>query len=92
MCQGAWLVAGSGAAADHDGFAAGERGTKRTTASTTSSMYVKSRRIRPWLNSLIGRPCKIASRKSHIAMSGRPHGPYTVKKRKPVAGRAKRCA
>ena len=26
------------------------------------------------------------------AMSGRPHGPYTVKKRRPVDGMPKRCA
>ena len=30
--------------------------------------------------------------KEKSAMSGRPHGPYTVKKRSPVDGIAKRCA
>ncbi|MNW13342.1 hypothetical protein D3C71_2112800 [compost metagenome] len=58
----------------------------RSTPSTMSSMKVKSRCIWPWLNTLIGSPLRMASVNSHGAMSGRPHGPYTVKKRRPVTG------
>ena len=50
-------------------------------------MKVKSRRMRPWLNTSIGRPASTARENSSGAMSGRPQGPYTVKKRRPVAAK-----
>ena len=52
-----------------------------------SSMKVKSRPMSPWLNTGIGSPLRMARVKMNAAMSGLPHGPYTVKKRKPVSGR-----
>ena len=39
------------------------------------------------MNNLSGFPSQIARENSVGAMSGRPQGPYTVKKRKPVVGR-----
>jgi hypothetical protein len=59
---------------------------QRITPSAMSPIQVKSRCICPWLNPLIGSPARIALAKSIGAMSGRPQGPYTVKKRRPVAG------
>src|SRR5262249_60055096 len=73
--QGALLDAGSGPAPLHAGSGPGGRSINRTTASTTSSTYVKSRCILPLLNNLIGRPSKMADVNSHIAISGRPQGP-----------------
>ena len=35
----------------------------------------------------MGRPARIASVNLNSAMSGRPHGPYTVKNRSPVVGK-----
>jgi hypothetical protein len=46
-----------------------------STPATMSSIWVKSRRIRPWLNTWIGRPASTARENSSGAMSGRPHGP-----------------
>ena len=57
-----------------------------------SSMYVKSRIICPWLNTGMGSPARIPRVNLNSAMSGRPHGPYTVKKRRPVTGKRNRCA
>ena len=51
-----------------------------------SSIYVKSRRICPLLNTLMGSPFNIAFINRQGAISGRPQGPYTVKKRTPVVG------
>src|SRR6187455_863598 len=51
-----------------------------------SSTYVKSRRIWPLLKTSIGRFSRMAFVNRNAAMSGRPHGPYTVKNRKPVSG------
>ena len=56
-------------------------------ALTTSSTYVKSRIILPLLKTLIGRSLIIASVNKNKAISGLPHGPYTVKNLKPVVGR-----
>ena len=53
----------------------GGRASTRTTPSTMSSTNVKSRRILPWLNTLIGSPARIALVNSIGAMSGRPQGP-----------------
>src|SRR5690606_23860211 len=74
----------------HSGFGCAGRMAVRYTPSTMSATYVKSRRCLPWLNTLIGLPSRmfLVNRKS--AMSGRPHGPYTVKNRNPVVGRRKR--
>ncbi len=66
--------------------AAADARASRTTPSTMSSMYVKSRSILPALKTSIGRPSTIAFVNSIGAWSGRPHGPYTVKKRRPVVG------
>ena len=49
-----------------------------------SSMKVKSRIMSPWLKTLMVSPFEMALAKSIGAMSGRPHGPYTVKYRRPV--------
>ncbi len=57
-----------------------------TTPATISSTKVKSRFSRPASYSVMGRPETIASANIHGAMSGLPHGPYTVKKRSPVCG------
>src|SRR5690606_19863477 len=65
---------------------AGITSCMRTMPSTMSSMYVKSRCILPWLNTLIGWLFRMASVNNHGAMSGRPAGPYTVKMRRPVVG------
>ena len=53
---------------------------------------MKSRSIWPLLKTSIGRPARIALVNRNNAMSGRPHGPYTVKKRKPVVGRPEQVA
>ena len=49
-------------------------------------------RMRPELNTGIGVPSSMPLVNLNRAMSGRPHGPYTVKKRRPVHGRPYRCA
>ena len=59
----------------------------RLTLHNISSMKVKSRLKLPLLNTLIGSPLLIAVANSIGAISGRPQGPYTVKKRSPVVGR-----
>jgi hypothetical protein len=57
-----------------------------------SSTYVKSRTIFPSLNTGIASPARMPLVNLKSAMSGRPHGPYTVKKRRPVIGMPKRWA
>ena len=51
-----------------------------------SSTNVKSRLWWPWLNTSMGLPSRMFFVNRNSAMSGRPHGPYTVKKRRPVTG------
>ena len=84
---GAAAVAGSGCKGSKSGLAVAGLSQQRSTPSTMSSMKVKSRCILPWLNTLIGSPARIARANSIGAISGLPQGPYTVKKRRPVAGR-----
>ena len=88
--NGAWLVPGSGVSDSYCGFGAATRSVTRITPSTMSSTKVKSRRMFPWLNTSIGRPSRMALVNRNSAMSGRPQGPYTVKKRSPVVGRPNR--
>jgi len=87
--NGALAVYGVGCFGSKDGsFGVGGFASSRTTPSTTSSTYVKSRRMLPLLNSWIGSPFRIFSVKIAVAMSGRPHGPYTVKKAQAGGGHA----
>src|SRR5258707_13201877 len=92
MRHGAELPAGSGLAESHFGFGDGGLSVMRTTPWTISSTYVKSRTIFPSLNTGIGSPARMPRVNLKSAMSGRPHGPYTVKKRSPVDGMRKRGA
>jgi hypothetical protein len=66
------------------------RPSAASTPSTVSSMYVQSRSIFPWLKTGISVPSTIARITRSGIMSGRPAGPYTLKKRSAVMGRAKR--
>jgi hypothetical protein len=88
--QGALLVHESGAFWRQPAFGNGGRSVTRITLRTMSSMHVKSRRIRPSLNTGIGGPPSIASVNTKSAMSERPQWPYAVKNLSPVVGIANR--
>ena len=49
-----------------------------------SDIYVKSLFMRPQLNALTGLPATIFFVISYNAISGLPHGPYTVKNLRPI--------
>ena len=59
-------------------------GVEHLVFASTSSVY--------GANTRIGSPARMARVNRNSAMSGRPQGPYTVKKRRPVQGRPNRCA
>src|SRR6185436_6293651 len=86
MRNGALEVAGSGWLPFQSALAVATRSAARTTPSAMSSTKVKSRLWCPLLKTSMGLPSRMFLVNRNSAISGRPQGPYTVKKRSPVTG------